>query len=613
MFRRVEAELKHALQVLTDIQVALSEACIVTIIDANGRLTYVNDKYCSTTGFCSDDVLGADYNKLFYGEQCEELVQDMKRALTRGRVWRGEVQSYKKDGSPFWVQTTAVPFLDATRRSHQFIAVSTDISDRKIVEEAQREREQQLYTLINAIPDVVLFKDANGRWLETNDTALRLFSIEDDEWYGKTTSDILGTRTVSNSLVREDDSDIWERGTSVREETCFGSRGQPQRIFDTITIPIFRNGKRHRLLVIGRDITERKRREQEVWTMKEEFESIFSYSADAICLFDFGGNLVRTNRACRELYGWREDDFAGRFPPDEESLNELNEWLQTVQETGRQISRETVRKRKDGESIYVSVTLSPIRNAAGQIVAVSTIERDITERVRTTQLLVQSEKLSVAGQLAAGIAHELRNPMTVLRGFTQMIQEHPERTVQYADLMLREFDRVNAIVEELLTLAKPQAVKYEYKDILAILEHVLLLLQTQAAPRNIRLIRRCNVRQLFVSCVENQMKQVFMNVLKNAIEASDDGAEIVIDVQRVGDTVELRFIDHGCGIPEDQLDKIGQPFHTTKPSGTGLGLLVTNRIISDHHGRVEINSRVNVGTEVKIVMPLRSASMPAAQ
>ncbi|MFB5192510.1 PAS domain-containing sensor histidine kinase [Alicyclobacillus fastidiosus] len=605
MFRRVEAELTHALQVLTDIQVALSEACIVTIIDQDGRLTYVNDKYCRITGFVSEEVLGQPYQTLIDGDLGPDIEREMCTALSNGRVWSGEIQSRSKNGAPLWVQSTVVPFMDDQGKPHQFISVSTDITDRKRAEEAQREREQQLYTLINAMPDVVLFKDDKGRWLEANETALRLFEIEGKSWYGKTMTEIMGSRSEATTLVHEDDTFVWERGTAVREEASYMPVDAVPRTFDTITIPIYRaNGGRHRLLVIGRDITERKRHEQEVKTLKEEFESIFNYSADAICLFDLNGMLLRTNQAFETMYGWSGSECVGCLLPLAEWRQEVSEWLQAVSVTGCQISRETVRRCKDGESIYVSVTLSPLRNADGDIVAVSTIERDITERVRTSELLLQSEKLSVAGQLAAGIAHELRNPMTVLRGFTQIIQSNPEKTCQYTDVMLHEFDRVNSIVEELLTLAKPQAVKYENKDIVKMLEHVALLLETQAVLRNIRVVRRFCTKELVIPCVEHQMKQVFMNILKNAIEASHDNGEIEISVEQVGDCAELRFVDHGCGIPSDQLRRIGEPFHTTKPNGTGLGLLVTHRIISEHKGTVLINSQVNFGTEVRILMPV---------
>ncbi|GMA61706.1 PAS domain S-box protein [Alicyclobacillus fastidiosus] len=424
----------------------------------------------------------------------------------------------------------------------------------------------------------------------------------------------MGTSCAATTLVHEDDTLVWEHGAPIREEASYTPIDSRPRTFDTITIPIYRtNGGRHRVLVIGRDITERKQHEQEVKTLKEEFESIFNCSADAICLFDLNGVLLRTNQAFEAMYGWSGRECGGRFLPLSEWNDEVREWLQSVCQSGCQISRETARRRRDGESIDVSVTLSPIRNADGDIVAVSTIERDITERVRTSELLLQSEKLSVAGQLAAGIAHELRNPMTVLRGFTQIIQNNPEKTYQYTDVMLHEFDRVNSIVEELLTLAKPQAVKYENKDIVKMLEHVALLLETQAVLRNIRLVRRFSAKELVIPCVEHRIKQVFMNILKNAIEASDDNGEIEIYVDQVGDSAELRFVDHGCGIPSDQLRKLGEPFHTTKPHGTGLGLLVTHRIISEHKGSVSIKSEVNSGTEVRIAMPVPSVTVKQAQ
>jgi two-component system sporulation sensor kinase A len=237
--------------------------------------------------------------------------------------------------------------------------------------------------------------------------------------------------------------------------------------------------------------------------------------------------------------------------------------------------------------------------------AVQVIIRDISERKKNEELLINSEKLYVAGQLAAGIAHEIRNPLTSLKGFLQLIASGRKNNSTYYDIMNAELDRIEDIVSELLMLSKPQVYELTYQDMRVMMRDTVTLLETQAILHNIAIEAEYGTDPLWIYGVENQVKQVFINVIKNAIEAMTDGGAIQIKLSRESNGVYVRIHDEGPGIDEDQLAKMGQPFYTTKEKGTGLGLMVSYKIVDNHQGKIIAKSELGKGTIFEIMLPFR--------
>lgn len=246
-----------------------------------------------------------------------------------------------------------------------------------------------------------------------------------------------------------------------------------------------------------------------------------------------------------------------------------------------------------------------MRDELGEITALISVSRDITSRNRMEELLRRSEKLTTVGQLAAGVAHEIRNPLTTLRGFLQLQQETNKLNHRHLDLMLSELDRINLIVGEFLILAKPQAVHFQERDIRFILGDVISLLDSQAHLHGVEFVLNASSDSAMVHCEENQLKQVFINLLKNGMEAMPNGGSIRIrlDHDEELNRVRIEIKDEGIGIPEEMMPKLGEPFFTNKESGTGLGLMVSQRIIQSHKGMMDIKSVMNKGTTVIIDLP----------
>ncbi|MFC3780141.1 PAS domain-containing sensor histidine kinase [Bacillus chungangensis] len=235
-----------------------------------------------------------------------------------------------------------------------------------------------------------------------------------------------------------------------------------------------------------------------------------------------------------------------------------------------------------------------------------TVIRDISEKMEMLEQIRKSDTLNIVGELAAGIAHEIRNPMTALKGFIQLLESsvNDEHTM-YFNVITTELQRIESIITEFLILAKPQDIQFRKHDVRKIMSDTLELLHAQAIMHNVQFDTCYDgaLPQLF--CEPNQLKQVFINIAKNAIEVMPKGGIIRIKITVNQDGwLHIAIQDEGEGIPKDKLKKLGEPFYTTKERGTGLGLMVSFKIIEEHQGRVELESEFGVGTTFHIYLPI---------
>jgi two-component system, sporulation sensor kinase E len=336
---------------------------------------------------------------------------------------------------------------------------------------------------------------------------------------------------------------------------------------------------------------------------EQHYESLFKYNPDAVFAFDTDGNYLSVNPAMEQLLGYSADEFLGMSYTPLIPMDELEKTKEHFRKAAKGITQhyETKAYHKNGHIIDVKVTNMPII-INNEVVGVYGVAKDITQDNQHKMMLLQAEKLTAVGQLAASIAHEIRNPLTSLKGFIYLI-EHG-RSKSYIEIMKDELKRIELITSELLYLAKPQAQEFKREHISPIIQDVILLLGSQALIHKVEI----NYSQLgdlpSVHCVGSQLKQVFINLIKNAMEAMPDGGEIKIKAASLGeDIITIDVIDQGQGIPEELISKIGSPFYTTKETGTGLGMMATQQIIHSHGGTLEITSREGQGTTIHITLP----------
>ncbi|MBT2726701.1 GHKL domain-containing protein [Bacillus sp. ISL-75] len=219
--------------------------------------------------------------------------------------------------------------------------------------------------------------------------------------------------------------------------------------------------------------------------------------------------------------------------------------------------------------------------------------------------LRQKEKLAVIGQMAAAIGHEIRNPLSSLKGFTQLQQERYPNTNDFYPIMIQEIDRINSIVNDLMYIGKPKVIKFEKASMEEVIAYTLSITQQQAERQGVTVETIMAGPLPPIDCDEKQLKQVFINLIKNAIEAMPEGGRIEIRVNVLEKhRMSVSIQDEGDGIADENILNLGEPFFTTKKDGTGLGLMVTNQIIKDHKGEMKIDSIIDKGTSVIVTLPI---------
>ncbi|MED0991704.1 ATP-binding protein [Bacillus nitratireducens] len=216
----------------------------------------------------------------------------------------------------------------------------------------------------------------------------------------------------------------------------------------------------------------------------------------------------------------------------------------------------------------------------------------------------ETENLAVIGTMSTTIAHEIRNPLTALKGFTQIQKERNlEDTMSY-EIMLQEIERINEFVSELMLLGKPKPTNYEWCNIREILLYVVQLMESYATQYKVKFHLQVDGNLPVINGDDKQLKQVLLNIIKNGIESMPKGGDIQIHAyKKVGENLCISIEDQGFGIENEKIEKIGKAFYTTKENGTGLGLMITYKIIEEHQGSIAIQSSMGVGTKVEIYLP----------
>jgi PAS domain S-box-containing protein len=341
---------------------------------------------------------------------------------------------------------------------------------------------------------------------------------------------------------------------------------------------------------------------------EQQLNSLIKNNMDAIIHLDLNGNIISVNDVTGNITGYSEEELTKMSFKDlinKEDLDKVQEHFLEIGK-GKSSMVECRCMIKSGHCILVNMKSVPIL-IEDKLVGIFVIVRDITELKDKEELIRKSDKLSVVGELAAAVAHEVRNPLTSIKGFLQLLQykNSEDREKHYYNIMLSEIERINFIVSEFMVLSKPQVITYQNENITTLLMDEITLLETIAIVKNIEITKEFEPNIILVKCERNQIKQVFINILKNAIEAVPNNGRIYIKVTQLkNDSVRIRFIDNGPGIPNNLISRLGEPFYTTKENGTGLGLMVSYKIIKDHRGSINIKSEMNKGTTVDIILPV---------
>ncbi|QNK86787.1 ATP-binding protein [Sporosarcina sp. FSL K6-1540] len=259
---------------------------------------------------------------------------------------------------------------------------------------------------------------------------------------------------------------------------------------------------------------------------------------------------------------------------------------------------------KDEKVCWIRTKITPVIDGAGEVVRYVSITQDISKLKMQEELLRKWDMLNIVGQLSASFAHQVRNPLTTIKGFIQLFPMGPEDT--FGPIMTEELIKIEMIIEEFLQLAKPSnGTGFTTTSIYNEINRTISLMEKEAILHNISFNMNLNDKDQFIHCEPKQIQQVLINLIRNSIDAMPNGGEITIGtVVEEGQVVKITLTDTGIGIPTERLNKLGEPFYSLKEKGTGLGLMVSYKIIENHHGSIQFKSKEGYGTTVEITLPL---------
>ncbi|RMF57153.1 MAG: PAS domain-containing sensor histidine kinase, partial [Calditrichaeota bacterium] len=498
-------------------------------------------------------------------------------------------------------------------------------TERKLAEEALAEHEARLRTLIDSMPDFVCFKDAEGRWMEANTYAIKLFELENTDFHYKSDRELAEEATFYKEAFLTcvtSDEEAWKRKTPSRFEEVVPQRDGSKRIFDVIKVPIFKpDGSRKALVVIGRDITERKRAEEALSSEKEFLAVTLRSIGDGVISTNRAGEVVLMNAEAERLTGISQEEAIGKhlsdilFLKDASSGERLANPVDEIILEGKNYlqNQNTILVSRTGEEFFISSSGAPIRFQENEIVGMVLVLRDITEKQQLQEELFKAQKLESVGILAGGIAHDFNNILTAILGNISLAKLHSQESQvkQWLDEAETATSRAKELTQQLLTFSKGGT---------PILEDIPI---GQLIHQTVRFILRgspvgCDFQiadDLWaVRADEGQISQVLNNLVINAQQAMPSGGVITVSAENVeikpdsvsplqpGPYVKITIADEGIGIPENIIDKIFDPYFTTKQAGSGLGLATTYSIIKKHQGHIEVESKVNEGTRFYIYL-----------
>jgi PAS domain S-box-containing protein len=365
---------------------------------------------------------------------------------------------------------------------------------------------------------------------------------------------------------------------------------------------------------VAHDLTEIRRLEDELARKNRFMANILRDSADAIITMDPDDVVTSWNKGAESIFGYLANEIIGKpvemlLSPELREARELESIGRSFRAHGAVRSHQTERVTRDGRRIQVIFTRTAIKDDFGNVIGSSSVVKDVTNFRNLERQLADAEHLATLGELSAGLAHEIKNPLAGIKGAIDVIRDSLPPTDKHRDILgdvLHEVSRIDKIVRDLLNYAKPRPPSHSSIDLPGLVQRIVAI--ARAAPQNRSY--SLEVRQLApipgFTGDETQLQQVLLNLLLNAQNALPSGGriEITLDYDPQAKIIRMAVTDNGPGIPEEIQKKIFQPFFTTRTDGTGLGLATCLKNVQYHGGSIEVHSIAGTGTTFTVTIPL---------
>jgi PAS domain S-box-containing protein len=470
--------------------------------------------------------------------------------------------------------------------------------------------------ILAAIPSSILILDGNLRVVFANRNFLVKSRRGEEDVLGKRVDGVFPPVILYYTGLEEKLQEVFQIGRPFEGgEMEYRAPGLAARVYFYSLTPVRdKEGRVKSIMLFMDDVTEKKSLGERVIRAERHLASVVESANDLIVSLDAIGGVMTWNNAAERALGVSAREMAGRPFADlftETDRSDIQALFVQVVKGGEVREVETAMRTKGGREVLISWRFSAMKDE-GRVVALVGVGRDLTEKRQLELQLIQSAKMAALGEMAGGIAHEIRNPLAITSSAAQILLKKgadPELRAECTQKIRTAANRAAGIIETLLRFARPSQGLVERVDVNSAVEDTLSLIGHQISLQSIEIDKHLAPGLPKVKGNKNQLQQVFMNIILNAYHAMPEGGWFTIETRLTSenrqDWIEVRFADTGCGILAEHLRRIFDPFFTTMPvgKGTGLGLSIAYSIVQQHGGSIRVESQVGQGSTFTVTMP----------
>lgn len=586
--------------------------------DETGYIFWYNDRWYEYTGSTHEEMKGWGWQKVHRRELVEGIKEKYRNHIEAGREWEDTFPLKSASGEFRWFLSRAKPIRDKKGNIIRWFGTNTDVTERLEQEQALRDSEEKLHIALATNRCGYFEYEIKSGELEWDRLLKDIWGVRDDE---PTTLELFyeGLHPEDRDETRKAIEMSLERKSGGRYYTVYRVVNRitgEMRWIEASGQVFFEGPEPVRMIGMVTDISERKQAEK----AKDLLSSIVESSGDAMVSKDLDSTILSWNRGAEKIFGYTAEEAVGQSITmiiPEDKLSEEEEILRNIR-AGRKIEHfETVRRTKDGRLIDISVTISPIKDSQGRITGASKVARDITEKKRLEDSLQRAvtelqEADRKKNEFLAILGHELRNPLSALRGSIEIIDRGFDRPEELARIMQSSIDTMSKLLDDLLDLSRMSQDRVTLDPKRVDLEEVI---QTAAAAASSRYEdKRQNILTaipgpLLVEGDPTRLEQIFSNLLSNACRYTDEERDIVVSAMEKEGRIVVSVRDEGIGMDKEALDKIFDPFYQVKPdgqaaSGLGIGLALAKKLVELHRGSIGAYSDgLGKGSKFEVTLP----------